>query len=508
MKKSIISSISILAFLLNFLTYAHGKNFDESFKIVKTEINRNNIKEAIKILGDIKIENESQKEKIDLLFGDIYLKINKPKKAIEFYENALMTTDDKIESLGELGLSESALIQGKLSKAIEHAERSLALNEDSVRCKIVLAMAITRNGEKDKALQMLENLYQNYRNNSEVNLAIAGYHSSFDNYKEAIKILEKYLKSFPTTISVMDDLADLYWIDGNKDQALDLKYKVYKYHEFNRNKVKLKEIKEWILSIDPNYFEKQKPKPIAKKKKKKYQEEEVEEYNERNKEIQYEKFNFAYNFTGSGFIVGKGKYVVTNNHVIEGARKIAVRNGLGKIAKAEVVAISKDYDLAILKLNRNYKHHISPKRFAIPVAGQEVISIGYPMSGYFGNDLPVITQGIVSKVYDDKIGIFLTTTDINSGNSGGPIFDMNGYLVGVSVATLDKAKVLKETGQIPTSMGFGIKSNMLKNVFKYKATIPTRNIKYNKSKIYEEMLSKVVFVAVEADEKTKIKKKR
>ena len=103
---------------------------------------------------------------------------------------------------------------------------------------------------------------------------------------------------------------------------------------------------------------------------------------------------------------------------------------------------------------------------------------------------------------------FLTTTDINSGNSGGPIFDMNGNLVGVSVATLDKTKVLKETGQIPTSMGIGIKSNMLKEVFKYKATIPTRNIKYNKSKIYEEMLSKVVFVAVEADEKTKVKKKK
>ena len=185
-----------------------------------------------------------------------------------------------------------------------------------------------------------------------------------------------------------------------------------------------------------------------------------------------------------------------------------MRNGLGKIAIAEVIAVSKDYDLAILKLSKTYKQHISPKRFAIPVAGQEVISIGYPMSGYFGNDLPVITQGIVSKVYDDRYGIFLTTTDINSGNSGGPIFNLDGNLVGVSVATLDKTKVLKETGQIPTSMGIGIKSNMLKEIFKYKATIPARNIKYDKSKIYEEMLSKVVFVAIEADEKTKIKKKK
>ena len=57
-------------------------------------------------------------------------------------------------------------------------------------------------------------------------------------------------------------------------------------------------------------------------------------------------------------------------------------------------------------------------------------------------------------------------------------------------------------------MGYGIRSDMLKEVFKYKESFPVRNIKYSKSKIYEEMLSKVVFVAVEADEKTKIKKKR
>ena len=54
-------------------------------------------------------------------------------------------------------------------------------------------------------------------------------------------------------------------------------------------------------------------------------------------------------------------------------------------------------------------------------------------------------------------------------------------------------------------MGIGIKSNMLKEVFKYKKTIPVRNIKYNKSKIYEKMLPMVVFIAVEADPKSKIK---
>ena len=108
-------------------------------------------------------------------------------------------------------------------------------------------------------------------------------------------------------------------------------------------------------------------------------------------------------------------------------------------------------------------------------------------------------------MYPDNLGIFLTTTDFNPGNSGGPIFNLDGNLVGISVATLDKKKIMEETGNIPTSMGIGIKSNMLKEVFKYKKTIPVRNIKYNKSKIYERMLPMVVFIGIKKNLKNKYK---
>ncbi len=496
--------INFFVFLnLSFAVYA--ENFDQKIKEIKAEINRDEIKEALQLLGELKIRNNSEQEKVDLLFGDIYLKINKPHKAIEYYEKAFMTSDNSIESLSELGLSEANLRKGNLEKAIYHAKRSIDLDVDGLRNKIVLAIVLTRNGEQDKAVELLEKLYTNNKNNSEVNLAIAGYYSTFENNKKALEILDKFLKKYPTSIRIMDELGNLYWIEGNKEKALELKSKVYKYHEFNRNKLKLKETKEWILSIDPNYFDKKKVKKLKPKEEKEIQEEEVEKYDRRKKETQFEKFDFAYNYTGSGFIIGKGKYVITNDHVIYGAKKIAVRNGLGKISSAEVVAKSKKYDLAILKLNKKFKKSLSAKNFAEPLVGEDVISIGYPMTGYFGNDLPVITQGIISKVFPDKLGIFLTTTDINSGNSGGPIFNLDGNLVGISVATLDKKKIMEETGNIPTSMGIGIKSNMLKEVFKYKKTIPARNVKYNKSKLYEQMLPMVVFIAVEADPKIKAK---
>ena len=60
---------------------------------IRKEINRDDVKKALKLLGEIKVINDIQQEKVDLLFGDIYLKINKPEKAIEFYEKAFMTSD-------------------------------------------------------------------------------------------------------------------------------------------------------------------------------------------------------------------------------------------------------------------------------------------------------------------------------------------------------------------------------------------------------------------------------
>ena len=95
--------------------------------------------------------------------------------------------------------------------------------------------------------------------------------------------------------------------------------------------------------------------------------------------------------------------------MIEGAKKVAVRNGTGKVTEATLAAFSKDYDLAILELSTPYPKNFSidSKSFEIPKAGDDVISIGYPGIG-ITFEQPTITQGIISKVFDDKYGIFLT----------------------------------------------------------------------------------------------------
>ena len=115
-------------------------------------------------------------------------------------------------------------------------------------------------------------------------------------------------------------------------------------------------------------------------------------------------------------------------------------------------------------------------------------------------DKPTITQGIISKVFNDDVGVFMTTAAINSGNSGGPIFNLKGNLVGVTFAKLAKVKYLIAEGDIPTDMGYAIKSNLIKKVFEHEENPEIKTASYNKVEIYERMLPSVVLVGVQTQE--------
>ena len=500
MKNNKILLILILILFSN-IQSTFAISFNENLREIRSEINRDNLQEAIKKLKKINIDSNIQQEKIDLLFGDIYFKINQIEKAEEFYQKNFFTSDTNIEALTFIGLAEVRLAQGKINDAIKFAEQSIKINSNKIRPKIILAIAKTRIGDGEEGIKILNELYDN-RKDAEVALAISDYYSAFDDVAQAILILEEFIKRDPKNIKVLNQLASLHLFDGNKGKAIEYKIIVFKYHKFNRNREKQKQAKAWILSIDPNYFDK----PVTankkeKEKQKEYEEEEISNYDENKVKPIYEEFAFAPNGHGSGFIVGEGKYVITNHHVIEGAKKIAVRNGTGKVTNAKVAAFSKDYDLAILELSIPYPKNFSidSKSFELPKAGDDVISIGYPGIG-ITYELPTITQGIISKVFDDEMGIFLTTAAINSGNSGGPLFNLNGKLVGVSFAALDKKKWLDEMGQIPTDMGYAIKSNMIKKVFEHKESVPVKSVKFNKSRLYEKMLPSIALVVVLLDE--------
>lgn len=137
---------------------------------------------------------------------------------------------------------------------------------------------------------------------------------------------------------------------------------------------------------------------------------------------------------GSGFIISADGYVLTNNHVVEGADQVTVRLSDRRELDAKVVGTDAQYDIALLKLNATDLPVVSLGDSKNVKAGQWMVAIGSP----FGFDHSV-TAGIVSAVgrnfggADQQYVPFIQTdVPINRGNSGGPLFNLSGQVVGIN----------------------------------------------------------------------------
>ena len=160
---------------------------------------------------------------------------------------------------------------------------------------------------------------------------------------------------------------------------------------------------------------------------------------------------------GSGFIIDEKGLVITNNHVIQGAEDVFVRVNGEKNLKAKVIGADPGMDLAVLQIESDQK--FTPVKFGdsdTARIGDWVIAIGNPF-GLGGT----VTAGIISarnrsiglSRYEDYIQ---TDASINQGNSGGPLFNMDGDVVGINTA------ILGQSGSI--GIGFAIPSNSAQKV--------------------------------------------
>ncbi len=137
---------------------------------------------------------------------------------------------------------------------------------------------------------------------------------------------------------------------------------------------------------------------------------------------------------GSGFIISADGYVLTNNHVVEGADTVTVRLSDRRELDAKVIGTDSQYDIALLKISASGLPVVSVGDSKSVKAGQWVAAIGSP----FGFDHSV-TAGIVSAIgrnfgaSDQQYVPFIQTdVPINRGNSGGPLFNMDGQVIGVN----------------------------------------------------------------------------
>jgi serine protease DegQ len=142
---------------------------------------------------------------------------------------------------------------------------------------------------------------------------------------------------------------------------------------------------------------------------------------------------------GSGVIVSSAGYLLTNNHVIEGADDVEVMLGDGRSAKARTVGTDPDSDIAVLKIDLDKLPVIAFGDVDRLQVGDVVLAIGNP----FGVG-QTVTSGIVSALGRNSLGINIfenfiqTDAAINPGNSGGALVDVNGNLLGINTAIVSR----------------------------------------------------------------------
>jgi len=155
---------------------------------------------------------------------------------------------------------------------------------------------------------------------------------------------------------------------------------------------------------------------------------------------------------GTGFIITDDGYVVTNAHVLSGAKYVESLDYHQNTIPTTFVGYSEDYDIALLKLNGNYEELKLDDSDDVQI-GEKVIAIGNPLGLQFS-----VTEGIVSGVHRpglNTIPVYIQTdAALNPGNSGGPLINKQGKVIGINNFKIGEGE----------SLGFALESNYIKDV--------------------------------------------
>lgn len=162
---------------------------------------------------------------------------------------------------------------------------------------------------------------------------------------------------------------------------------------------------------------------------------------------------------GSGVIITGDGYVVTNNHVVEGARSISVVLADGRRLPARLVGVDKPTDLAVIKLDGRGFPAAELGDSDLLRVGETVVAIGSPISDEFRGS---VTQGIVSglkrtiQLSSRTLELIQTDAVINPGNSGGPLANSEGKVIGINALKIDHPQV--------EGMGFAVPINVVRPI--------------------------------------------
>jgi TPR repeat protein len=187
--------------------------------------------------------------------------------------------------------------------------------------------------------------------------------------------------------------------------------------------------------------------------------------------------------TGTGFVISQGGFVVTNNHVAGTCSEVRARHGADQLGALSVVAKDAQNDLALLKLASRFPDAAVFREDRGLRQGDNVVVYGFPLVGVLtpqGN----LTTGSISALsgLSNDSRMLQVSAPVQPGNSGGPLLDAGGNVIGVVSGQLNPKLVAQALGTIPQNVNFAIKASVVRNFLDangvdYRTTTETHEMK-------------------------------
>ena len=161
--------------------------------------------------------------------------------------------------------------------------------------------------------------------------------------------------------------------------------------------------------------------------------------------------------SGTGFVVAP-RQIMTNQHVVGGCAAMTARLPGGQEIAATVIAADVERDLALLRTDADAGPVLPFRRAAELRRGEAVVTYGFPLAGLLSSG-PTLTTGDVSALagLGDNPRQIQISAPVQQGNSGGPLLDLRGHVVGVIVSKLNAQRIAQATGDIPQNVNFAVK---------------------------------------------------